>query len=146
MLRIIGNGDGDAAKQLLDGTYFATARSLLGSCFGRLELVILPFIDHLVVSNASDVASPDIWFGIFSELATDWQDEYAAGSCRWENAMRTPRTINHILRSQQPAEATDERTTLWWRCQFCGQRFTDRTKLREHLEVERRRQEGEIVP
>ena len=48
LLRIIGHGDGDAVKQLLDGTYFAAARSLLGSCFGRIELVILPFIDHLL--------------------------------------------------------------------------------------------------
>jgi hypothetical protein len=56
--------------------------------------------------------------------------------------MRTPKTINHILRSQEPASAADKPMTSW-HCQFCGRRFTDRTELREHLEVERRRHQGQ---
>ena len=56
--------------------------------------------------------------------------------------MRTPKSINHILRSQEPASGADP-MSLSWRCQFCGRRFTDRTQLLEHLEAERRRQEGE---
>ena len=48
--------------------------------------------------------------------------------------MRTPKTINHILRSQEPASAADKPMTSW-RCQFCGRRFTDRTELREHLDL-----------
>jgi hypothetical protein len=53
--------------------------------------------------------------------------------------MRSPKTINRILRSQEPAVATDKHMTLSWRCQFCGRRFGDRTELLEHLEVEQRR-------
>jgi hypothetical protein len=60
--------------------------------------------------------------------------------------MRTPKTINRILRSQQPAPAADQPMTFSWRCQFCGQRFADRTKLREHLEVEQRRQKAIPIP
>ena len=56
--------------------------------------------------------------------------------------MRTPKTINRILRSQEPASVADDPMTLSWRCQFCGRRFTDRTQLREHLEIEQRRQGG----
>jgi hypothetical protein len=55
--------------------------------------------------------------------------------------MRTSKTINRILRSKEPASAADEPMTSW-RCQFCGRRFTDRTELREHLEVEQQRQAG----
>jgi hypothetical protein len=60
--------------------------------------------------------------------------------------MRSPKTINRILRSQDPAAATDKPMTLSWRCQFCGRRFGDRTELLEHLEVEQRRQEGRAAP
>ena len=56
--------------------------------------------------------------------------------------MRSPKTINRILRSQDPAAATDKPMTSSWRCQFCGRRFDDRTELLEHLEAEQRRQEG----
>ena len=66
------------------------------------------------------------------------------GSCRREGAMRTPKTINHILRSQEPASAAP--MPLSWRCQFCCRRFTDRTQLLEHLEAEQQRQEEGIVP
>ena len=59
--------------------------------------------------------------------------------------MRTPKTINRILRSQEPASAAADPVTSW-RCQFCGRRFTDRAELREHLEAEQRRQEERIVP
>jgi hypothetical protein len=59
--------------------------------------------------------------------------------------MRTSKTINRILRSQEPASAADEPATSW-RCQFCGRRFTDRTQLLKHLEDERRCQEERIVP
>ena len=56
-------------------------------------------------------------------------------------AMRTSKTINRILRSQEPGLSAAGPMTSW-RCQFCGRRFTDRTELREHLVVERQRQAG----
>jgi hypothetical protein len=59
--------------------------------------------------------------------------------------MRTPKTINRILRSQEPAATANEPITSSWRCNFCGRRFTDRTELREHLEVEQRRHQGRTV-
>jgi len=61
---------------------------------------------------------------------------------RRKDVMRTPKTINRILRSQEPSFVTDDPMILSWRCQFCGRRFTDRTELREHLVVERQRQAG----
>jgi hypothetical protein len=83
-----------------------------------------------------------LWLGIV--LAINRQCEYAAGSCQRGNAVRTPKTINRILRSQQPVSTADEPVTSW-RCQFCGRRFTDRKELLEHLEAEQRRQEERIV-
>ena len=50
--------------------------------------------------------------------------------------MKTPKTINRILRSQEPASAAPMPRS--WRCQFCGRRFTDRTQLLEHLKATRR--------
>ena len=70
-----------------------------------------------------------------------WQYEYATDRADRGETMRTSKTINRILRSQEPGLSADEPVTSW-RCQFCGRRFTDRTVLREHLEVEKQRQAG----
>jgi hypothetical protein len=64
--------------------------------------------------------------------------EYATRSAPG-GPMKTPKTINRILRSQEPASAAPIPRS--WRCQFCGRRFTDRTHLLEYLNAEQRRQE-----
>ena len=74
-------------------------------------------------------------------IAANWQYEYATDRADRGEAMRTSKTINRILRSQEPGLSADEPMTSC-RCQFCGRRFTDRTELREHLEVEQQRQAG----